>query len=150
MRSWEERFVVEHGQRSVLVEAVRGLFQKTGLGPGDFARAVLYAPDLASHQAVARAAGLSAECLQPPFFGRLGNTGAAFAPMLLVAALVVADLLPSRSTSLLFLDKFSLNLNLDPGPPTMTRSVLVHHFLRGIDCMIHGFCGGLALVVDKD
>jgi len=87
VRSWEERFVVEHGQRSVLVEAVRGLFQKTGLGPSDFARAALYAPDPASHQAAARAAGLSAESLQPPLFGRLGNTGAAFAPMLLVAAL---------------------------------------------------------------
>jgi len=87
VRTWEERFVVEHGQRSVLVEALRGLFQKTGLGPSDFARAALYAPDPVSHQAVARAAGLSAECLQPALFGRLGNTGAAFAPMLLVAAL---------------------------------------------------------------
>jgi 3-hydroxy-3-methylglutaryl CoA synthase len=87
VHSWEERFVVEHGHRSVLLEAVRGLFQKTGLGPEDFARAALYAPDLGSHQSVARAAGLSADRVQPPLFGRLGNTGAAFAPMLLVAAL---------------------------------------------------------------
>ncbi|HBZ70397.1 MAG TPA: 3-hydroxy-3-methylglutaryl CoA synthase [Deltaproteobacteria bacterium] len=87
VHTWEERFVVEHGHRSVLVEAMRGLFQKTGLGPDDFARAALYAPDLASHQAAARAAGLATERLQSPLFGRLGNTGAAFAPMLLVAAL---------------------------------------------------------------
>jgi 3-hydroxy-3-methylglutaryl CoA synthase len=91
VHTWEERFVLEHGHRSVLLEAVRGLFQKTGLGPGDFARAALYAPDLGSHQAAARAAGLSAERLQPGFFGRLGNTGAAFAPMLLVAALEHAN-----------------------------------------------------------
>ncbi len=87
VHAWEERFVVERGHRSVLLEAVRGLFQKVGLGPGDFARAALYAPDPGSHEAVARAAGLSADRLQAGLFGRLGNTGAAFAPMLLVAAL---------------------------------------------------------------
>jgi 3-hydroxy-3-methylglutaryl CoA synthase len=45
VHTWEDRFVVEHGYRATLVEAVKGLF------------------------------------------GRLGNTGTAFAPMLLIAAL---------------------------------------------------------------
>jgi len=87
VHTWEERFVLEHGHRSVLIEALRGLFQQTGLGPADFSRAALYAPDAASHQAAARAAGLAADRVQPALFGRLGNTGAAFAPMLFVGAL---------------------------------------------------------------
>ena len=42
-------------------------------------------------------------------------------------------------TGVLFLDKLSLNLNLDPGLPAMTRSVLDYHFLRALDCAIHCF-----------
>jgi uncharacterized OB-fold protein len=87
VRTWEERFVLEHGHRSVVAEAVRALFAKTGTGPADFARAALYAPDAASHAALARALGIDAERQQPALFGRLGNAGAAFAPLLLVGAL---------------------------------------------------------------
>jgi len=88
VRSWEDRFVVQHGYRDNVVEAVKGLFEKTGLGPSEFSRAVLYGPDARSQSGVARALGLDASAqLVDPLFGRLGNTGAAFAPMLLVAAL---------------------------------------------------------------
>jgi 3-hydroxy-3-methylglutaryl CoA synthase/uncharacterized OB-fold protein len=87
VHSWEDRFVVQEGFEPNLVEAVRALFARTGTGPADFARALLYAPDARSHAAVARALGFRADRLQDPLFGRLGNTGAAFAPMLLAAAL---------------------------------------------------------------
>jgi 3-hydroxy-3-methylglutaryl CoA synthase len=87
VRAWEERFVVEHGYRSVLVEAVQGLLRTTGRKPDEFARAILYTPDAASLAVVARTLGVTTERVQTPFFGRLGNTGTAFAPMLLVAAL---------------------------------------------------------------
>jgi hydroxymethylglutaryl-CoA synthase len=88
VHTWEDRFVVEHGYRANLVEAVKGLFGKLGRTAKDFTKAVLYAPDARSHAAAARALGLDPKTqLQDALFGRLGNTGAAFAPMLLVAAL---------------------------------------------------------------
>jgi hydroxymethylglutaryl-CoA synthase len=88
VHSWEDRFVVEHGYTNNLVEAVRGLLEKAGMSPKDFSKAVLYGPDARSHAGAARAAGFDPKSqIQDPLFGRLGNTGAAFAPMLLVAAL---------------------------------------------------------------
>lgn len=88
VRSWEDRFVVEHGYQRNLVDAVHGVLRKAGLTPKDFAKAVFYGPDARSHAAVARALGLDAKTqIEDPMFGRLGNCGAAFAPMLLIAAL---------------------------------------------------------------
>ncbi len=87
VHTWEERFVVDHGYRHNIVEVVQGLLRKAGLGPADVTRAVLYAPDARSLEAAARAAGFEPAKLQDAFFGRLSNTGAAFAPMLLIAAL---------------------------------------------------------------
>jgi hydroxymethylglutaryl-CoA synthase len=88
VRAWEDRFVVEHGYQHNMIEAAKGLLQKAGLASKDFAKAILYSPDARSHAAVARALGFDAKTqLQDVLFGRLGNTGAAFAPMLLAAAL---------------------------------------------------------------
>src|SRR5262249_20756432 len=87
VHSWEDRFVVEHGYRATLVEAMKGLFGKLGRSAKDFSKAALYAPDVRSHAAAARALGFEGSQIQDPLFGRLGNTGAAFAPMLLVSAL---------------------------------------------------------------
>ncbi len=85
--SWEDRFVVSEGYTPNLVDAVQGLFQKTGRKASDYSRAALYAPDARGLSGVARKLGLAAEQLQDGFFGAMGNTGTAFAPMLLVAAL---------------------------------------------------------------
>ncbi len=88
VKTWEDRFVVEHGYRATLVEAVKALFAKAGVAAKDFAKVALYAPDARSHAAAARALGFEAKTqVQDALFGKLGNTGAAFAPMLLVAAL---------------------------------------------------------------
>jgi 3-hydroxy-3-methylglutaryl CoA synthase len=88
VRSWEDRFVVEHGYTHNTVEAIKGLLTKSGLTAKDFTKAVLYSPDARSFAAVARAVGLDAKTqVQDLLFGKLGNTGAAFAPMLLAAAL---------------------------------------------------------------
>jgi 3-hydroxy-3-methylglutaryl CoA synthase len=88
VHSWEDRFVVQHGYMSNIAEAVKGLEQKTGRAPRDFSKLVLYGPDARSHAAAARALGFDPKGrTQDPLFGRLGNTGAAFAPMLLAAAL---------------------------------------------------------------
>lgn len=88
VHQWEDRFVIEHGYLANIAEAVKGLLQKASLRAAAFSKVALYAPDARSHAAAARALGFDAEAqLQDPFFSRLGNTGAAFAPMLLVAAL---------------------------------------------------------------
>jgi 3-hydroxy-3-methylglutaryl CoA synthase len=87
VHSWEERFVVQEGYTPALAEAVKGLVARSGEGAGAFARACLYAPEERSLGGVAKACGLRREQVQDAFFGRLGNAGCAFAPLLLAAAL---------------------------------------------------------------
>jgi hydroxymethylglutaryl-CoA synthase len=87
VHAWEDRFVVDHGYRTNVREVVAGLLEKTGLRPDAFARVALYGPEARSHATVARELGFRSEQLQDPLFGKLGNVGAAFAPLLLAAAL---------------------------------------------------------------
>lgn len=87
LRAWEDRFNVKHGYTDNVLAACRGLFDGAGTGPDSYDRVVLYAPDARSHAAVAAKAGFSPEQLQDPLFGRVGNCGTAFAPLLLAAAL---------------------------------------------------------------
>jgi len=85
--TWEDRFIVTEGYTPNMVDAVKGLFEKTGRQASDFTRAALFAPDARALGGVTRQLGLKPEQVQDTFFGKLGNTGTAFAPMLLVAAL---------------------------------------------------------------
>ena len=87
VHSWEDRFVVQEGYTPRSLEAVQALLRKTELEISDFDRLALYAPDRRSHATVARKLGARAEQLVDPLFGRLGNAGTAFAPLLLVSAL---------------------------------------------------------------
>ncbi len=87
VHSWEERFVVQEGYTPGISEVVRGLLAKLGAKPGDFTKVALYGPDARSHQGAACALELDAAALVDPLFGKLGNAGVAFAPLLLVAAL---------------------------------------------------------------
>jgi 3-hydroxy-3-methylglutaryl CoA synthase len=91
VHAWEDRFVVDHGYRAVVREVVGGILAKTGLSPADFAKLVLYGPDARSHGALVRELKFDpAKQAQDALFGRVGNAGAAFAPLLLAAALEVA------------------------------------------------------------
>jgi 3-hydroxy-3-methylglutaryl CoA synthase len=87
VHAWEERFVVQEGYVPRVAEAVRGLLERLSASPADFARFALYAPDARSHAEASRALAIPPERAQDPLFGRLGNAGAAFAPLLLAAAL---------------------------------------------------------------
>ena len=88
VHAWEDRFVIDHGYRTNVREAVRGLLAKLDRKPADFTRLVLYGPDARSHAALARELGFDpARQLQDALFGRVGNAGAAAAPLQLVAAL---------------------------------------------------------------
>ena len=91
VHAWEERFVVQEGYTPGITEAVRGLLARLGAQPGDFAKAALYAPDARSFAGAAAALGLGRGALVDPLFGRLGNAGVAFAPLLLAAALETAQ-----------------------------------------------------------
>lgn len=85
--SWEDRFVATEGVVPCLADALRALFAKAGVAGGDLAKAAVYAHDARTLGTVAKEAGIPADRLQDPLSARLGNTGCAFAPMLLVAAL---------------------------------------------------------------
>ena len=87
VHSWEERFVIQEGYEPNAIEALRGFFEKTGTSAADFARIALYAPDDRSRGGVARALKLDPARVQDGMFGRLGNAGCAYAPLLLAAAL---------------------------------------------------------------
>jgi len=87
VHSWEERFVVQEGYTPGISEAVRGLCERIAAKPGDFSKAALYAPDARSHASAAAALKIDRAALVEPLFGKLGNAGVAFAPLLLVAAL---------------------------------------------------------------
>jgi len=85
--SWEDRFVVQEGYTPNLCAAVSGLLEKAGIQASDLSRAALYAHDARSLGGVARQLALKSDQLQDPLIGKLGNTGCAYAPMLLAHAL---------------------------------------------------------------
>lgn len=87
IRTWEDRFILQYGYSEKLGMAVSALLKKTGLSAKDFAKVVYYAPNARSHQRMIRQLKIEPEQVQVPMFDSIGNTGAAFAPMMLVAAL---------------------------------------------------------------
>ncbi|MBE0479629.1 MAG: hydroxymethylglutaryl-CoA synthase [Dehalococcoidia bacterium] len=88
VRSWEDRFIVQHGYLDNTEEAAKGLMTEYGLKPTDFTRAVLYAFDGRRHTQLARNLGFDQKTqLQESLFSTVGNTGAAYTLMMLVGAL---------------------------------------------------------------
>jgi hydroxymethylglutaryl-CoA synthase len=87
VRSWEDRFVFEEGYLKILPQAVKSFFEKSSLTEKDITKAVLYGPDLRRHRQMVGALGFKPEQVQEPLFDKLGNTGTAFVPMMLTAAL---------------------------------------------------------------
>ncbi len=85
--SWEDRFVVQEGYLPSMVEAVDALLEKTGSSVGDYACHALYAHDARSHATLVRRLKIDRDRVVDTLFGRVGNCGASFAPLLLCAAL---------------------------------------------------------------
>ena len=90
VRSWEDRFATEEGIERIVPEAVTGYCQRNGVSLSDVAKVALYAPDARRHSRLARQLGFADNQVQDPLFGSIGNTGAAFAPMLLASTLETA------------------------------------------------------------
>ena len=91
-RSWEERFVIAEGYLKTMKQVISGILEKCRLGPKDFSKVVLYGPDNRSHALLAKQLGFEMGAqVQDTLFSRIGNTGAAALPMMIVAALETAN-----------------------------------------------------------
>jgi 3-hydroxy-3-methylglutaryl CoA synthase len=87
VQNWEDRWVLMHGVSANTVTAVSGLMEKNDLKPGDFNRAVIFAPDVRTHQGLMRRLGFKPEQVQDPLLNNVGNAGAAHSILMLAAAL---------------------------------------------------------------
>jgi len=88
MQTWEDRFLRDEAYLKILPQTAKELLQKHGLSPKDISKAAFYGPDARTHGMMAREIGLDPKTqVQTPLFDTVGNTGTAFAPMTLVAAL---------------------------------------------------------------
>jgi hydroxymethylglutaryl-CoA synthase len=87
VRHWEDRFGREEGYLKIPVEAVKALFQKTGLTPADISKVCLYGQNTRVHATLAKKMGFKPEQVQNPLLDQVGDTGAALPLMILVGAL---------------------------------------------------------------
>ncbi len=88
IRSWEDRFVYSKGYQETVVRAASALMEESGIRPGDSTKAVFAAPTSRTHGEVAKKLGFDPKTqVQPHLFDVMGNTGSAYALMLLVGAL---------------------------------------------------------------
>ncbi len=85
--SWEDRFVMDEGYFRVLSDAINSFLKKQDLAQKDIGKFVFNAPDRRRHAEMAKRLGFAPAQVQDPLLGKMGNTGAAFGPMLLVASL---------------------------------------------------------------
>ncbi|MEM9175172.1 MAG: zinc ribbon domain-containing protein [Myxococcota bacterium] len=88
--TWEDRFVIQESYTPNMATAVSGFLEKTQTAIADYDRVAFYGPDARSHGGAIKTAGVAPDAVQSPLFGRLGNAGAAFAPLQLIAALETA------------------------------------------------------------
>lgn len=92
LRTWEDRFVITHGYQDHLRRAALELMKQHRLASKDFAKAIFYAPSSRRHAEMARSLDFDPKTqVQDSLFSTVGNTGTAFAPMMLAAALEEAQ-----------------------------------------------------------
>jgi 3-hydroxy-3-methylglutaryl CoA synthase len=84
---WEERFALTEGYHRVVRQAVGELFERTGIGPSEIAKAVFYAPDPGSLAGVARSLGFQPQQIADHLFNSVGSTGTAMPLMVLAGTL---------------------------------------------------------------
>ena len=85
--SWEERFVRDEGYTKFIPEAISGLLKKYSLTIKDFAKIIYACPHAREHANIGRALGAEASQIQDNMVNAVGDTGAAYPLMMLVAAL---------------------------------------------------------------
>lgn len=87
IRSWEDRFGRDAGYLVTPLETVKGLLNKINLTTKEITKACIYGTATRTHNALAKAMGFAPEQIQDPLLDKVGNTGTALAPMILVSAL---------------------------------------------------------------
>jgi hydroxymethylglutaryl-CoA synthase len=87
VHAWEDRWVADMGYNRVVPLAAREILKKSNLTIADISKVVFYGQDQRKHAQMAKMLGLKPEQVQNPMFGTVGNTGAAFSLMMLVATL---------------------------------------------------------------
>ncbi len=88
VKSWEDRFVYTQGYEQNIRQALGNIMKKHNLTPKDFSKVAYYAPDARRYREMAVAVGFDLKTQgQLPLFDTVGNTGAALAPLMLIAAL---------------------------------------------------------------
>lgn len=88
VRNWENRFILEQGYLPSMEKAIKGLLEKFLYRLSDFSKIVLSCPDGKSSAKLADRLGSDLQGrLQNPHIDLIGDTGAASALLLLVAAL---------------------------------------------------------------
>ena len=85
---WSDRFAASEGYQPMMQKALAAAMKKFGVEPKDITKLVYSGPDARTHGSIAAALKFDPKTqVQDPLFSVMGNTGAAFPLMLLVAAL---------------------------------------------------------------
>jgi 3-hydroxy-3-methylglutaryl CoA synthase/uncharacterized OB-fold protein len=87
VRTWEDRWVLTEGYSKNVEEAASAIMKKNGLSAKDFAKAVIYGPNPRSHTRLMTTLRFEQAQVQDTLFTKVGDIGAASAPLMLVAAL---------------------------------------------------------------
>ncbi|MCL6559566.1 MAG: OB-fold domain-containing protein [Firmicutes bacterium] len=86
-RSWEDRWIRDEGYLKFIPQAITGLLKKYNLNIQDFAKAVYTCPYNREHPAIGKQLGLTPDKIQGNLMNEIGDTGSAYALMMLVSAL---------------------------------------------------------------
>ena len=88
VRSWEDRFIFNAVYYDIVAQNVAALLKKVNLTPKDFAKAIIPVPSPRALADIPKKLGIDPKAqLHNPLLDTMGITGAAYAFMLLVAAL---------------------------------------------------------------
>ncbi len=88
VRSWEDRFVFNAVYYDMVTQNVAALLKKTSFAAKDFAKVIITAPSPRVLSEIPKKLGIDPKAqMQNPLLDIMGNTGAAYGLMLLVAAL---------------------------------------------------------------
>ncbi len=88
VRSWEDRFIFNAVYYDLVSQNVAALLKKINLTTKDFAKAIVPVPSPRALADIPKKLGIDPKAqLQNPLLDNMGNTGAAYALMLLVSAL---------------------------------------------------------------
>lgn len=87
VRNWDVRYAQSLGYEPQVKEITKKILSKTGLAPADFAKIVLYAHEKRHQTALASKLGFAPNQVQEAMYAKIGNTGCAAAPLMLVTAL---------------------------------------------------------------